>query len=278
MRTLESPTGIPVNATVTLGRGDIRALTEDVTTLRVGLRARVEGDPVALDLIARATLVHADGLLTVEVPDPPDVMERNTRGPVRQVAVNYGNSVSYQSGRDLHIGGEHVTGATDSTSDEEGIVDVVLLIPTHSVVTVHVKRGEVVVDGHVFGAVVQVGQGNATVTRADYATVKTGHGNAVVNRAVLGTNIHAGQGDVTVLACNGNAVISVGQGDVTIEPAHGHSLIAAKTGKGNVVIRPHGGAIGRADIRVGMGNVDMHDTPPAFVVNTKIGAGRTRHL
>jgi DUF4097 and DUF4098 domain-containing protein YvlB len=139
-------------------------------------------------------------------------------------------------------------------------LDVVITLPTRSILAVRTGSAAITVVGTVGAARLKSGSGDVEVDAADDAlVVETGSGDIRIEQAHAELKVKSGSGDVLVVDAAGAALVSTGSGDVQLWTTRAPAVV--KTGSG--------------DLKVGSADSDVSfTTGSGDLVVTKANRGR----
>ena len=134
---------------------------------------------------------------------------------------------------------------------KEHDLDVEVLLPTDSLLSVKTGSADITVDGQVAETRLKTGSGDVTCdTFSSAATIDTGSGDVEVSEAHAELRIKSGSGDVSVGTCVKELSISTGSGDVEVGTANARTVV--KTGSGDLKV-----VSANADVSLSTGSGDL---------------------
>lgn len=230
----------PVDADLRTLRGDVALRAEPGTSLRVELRPV---DRAGGELAERMRVTFDQQRLVVDHPED----EAQDLGDLLE---------SITSGKGTW--GERLTrglrAATRSAAGTTGQLDLVVVLPARSRVTLRAGSGDVTVTGALARLEIGAGAGDIAVERGadESVRVESGAGDISVGPTTGDLRAKSGSGDVRLGPVGGAAKVSTGAGDIALGPVGGQ--IAATTGTGDVALD---GLAGEATLTTGVGDITI---------------------
>lgn len=130
-------------------------------------------------------------------------------------------------------------------------MDVTVSVPTGSAIDVRVDSGDIQTRGHLSGARVKSGSGDARLDVVGGRTdVATGSGDIELREGDGATNLRTGSGTITVRAVTDVATVATGSGDVQVGEAH--ARIDISSGSGDIEV-----ADAHSDVSIKSGSGDQ---------------------
>jgi hypothetical protein len=184
-----------------------------------------------------------------ETPAPVRLHVEIDKGSVRVVATGTAETIVEIAGRDaeqvrVQQDGERVS--VIGPNRHGGLfgiglgLDVVITLPTGSLVAARTGSADILVSGSVGEAQLRSGSGDLDLEAATgVAVLETGSGDIRVESAGGDVKATSGSGDVRVRAADGALRISTGSGDVELGSTHGP--VEVKTGSGDIRVGDAGG-------------------------------------
>ncbi len=133
----------------------------------------------------------------------------------------------------------------------DAALDVVIVVPTGSHVTLRTGSAVIEVTGTVAGGQVKSGSGDVRIDTTEGALViETGSGDVRLGASHGALRVKSGSGDVSLVDLDAVSAVSTGSGDVTVGSARG--AVVVKTGSGDLEVRETS-----ADVSLTTGSGDL---------------------